>query len=102
MPTPDPGLVPLHERGAGPPQILQRDQVTTPRWRTIESAPKDGTEILGWGGSGVDVWVFEVQKYHKHPRPFWHRLFHGDAYDRACQPTHWMPLPEPPARRKTR
>jgi hypothetical protein len=57
------------------------------RWRPIESAPKDGTFILGYriGRAGppapcryvVDAW--------------------SDAEDEPIiDPTHWMPLPLPP------
>ena len=58
-------------------------------WRPIETAPKDGTDILlgfepaigwqrigkAWGGQWVSAWN------------------HHPIHD---QPTHWMPLPEPP------
>jgi len=67
-------------------------------WRTIESAPKDGTEVLGcfafkvpggvyrigWVADGYldgDEWVFSS--------------FPLDA-DEYSAPTHWMPLPTPP------
>jgi hypothetical protein len=51
-------------------------------WQPIETAPKDGTEILAWDGDQhIVAW------------------FDGDwrfSDDRQCFPTHWQPLPAPP------
>ena len=51
---------------------------TSPVWRRIESAPKDGTRFLVFFPSGhiaVAAW---------------------DEWDEISPPTHWMPLPPPP------
>jgi hypothetical protein len=74
-------------------------------WQPIETAPKDGTRILLYRPSYFD-WARVIggnwcdEKIAKKPRPYW-------THDRECligvlearqhQPTHWMPLPPPPA-----
>lgn len=64
------------------------------QWQLIETAPKDGRLILvsgrGWGAFGnwhVDRWY--TQWAWQGARP----LVDGK---RSVDPTHWMPLPEPP------
>ncbi len=82
-------------------------------WKDIESAPTDGTEILGWNPergiriywmqSGIEA---ERKRKERHDIPpcwttseddcangeyGWH--LEGAAY----QPTKWHPLPTPPA-----
>jgi hypothetical protein len=66
-------------------------------WRSIDSAPKDGTHIFGWR-HGWDS-----------PHPVRWILFfyrHGDVAKWSCggdaleaddAPTHWMPIPTPPS-----
>ena len=61
-------------------------------WQTIETAPKDGTNILLYVFShepdyGVGYWNGD----------YWSMTVHADRlYDEFGSPTHWMPLPEPP------
>lgn len=63
-------------------------------WRPIETAPKDGTQILAWapdfypGFYGVAEWA-EKQDW----RP---ETVAGWFWNYATRPTHWMPLPTPP------
>lgn len=55
-------------------------------WQPIETAPKDGTPILV-ADSGPYAFVVEWNNKH--------RAWLG-ADRSAWEPTHWMPLPEPP------
>jgi hypothetical protein len=57
-------------------------------WKSIETAPRDGTEIMaGQAGTGNVEFV---------------RWIDGEWLDRTADPfdeaTHWMPIPQPPAR----
>jgi len=76
-----------------------------PKWRPIETAPKDGTKILvfcHWlGVCGPATWCED--QFAKNPRPFWtHWGTHvwGVSRVRGDQPTHWMPLPSAPGKQK--
>lgn len=64
------------------------------KWQPIETAPKDGTEILGWVYG--ERWA--VCKYHKNSMfkvEGFATYGWDDGYEWA-DPTHWMPLPDPP------
>ncbi|MDQ0506001.1 hypothetical protein QOZ94_002805 [Xanthobacter agilis] len=71
-------------------------------WQPIATAPKDGTTVLLWAVSRVVPGRWSEETYAKRPRPLWvtlsgaHGLL-GISWDRDNQPTHWMPLPSPPA-----
>ncbi|WP_103171560.1 DUF551 domain-containing protein [Paracoccus sp. SY] len=60
-------------------------------WQPIDTAPKDGTPVLCFTPddhfspvTGMDVLWFDGG----------HWLYNGDPW--PWNPTHWMPLPEPP------
>jgi hypothetical protein len=64
-------------------------------WQPIETAPKDGADIL--------IFIPDMQNYPDNPRivsAFWGICGWTDNAAVGCQtwgnPTHWMPLPEPP------
>jgi len=56
-------------------------------WMDIETAPKDGTEILIYDDSCFCVVQLNKGK--------WHSTSCIDYYN-TYDPTHWMPLPEAP------
>lgn len=66
-------------------------------WRPIETAPRDGTNVLGWCGSYVDICrtehKFEVGEV-------WMTDGCADFGGRES-PTHWMPLPSAPTTKET-
>jgi len=60
-----------------------------PTWRSIDSAPKDGTVILGWWNSEcIETITFRGNA--------WTWSSDGDSWSHGGGPTHWMPLPQPP------
>ncbi len=67
------------------------------QWRPIESAPKDGTEIIVWLAS--DFRTAMVVSYDRErpgdPKYPW-RTLAGIGYAESL-PTHWMPLPATPS-----
>lgn len=63
-------------------------------WRDMDSAPKDGTRVLisGWTGRGDQRWVTAAM--FSAERDYW---WSDHESWRMHPPTHWMPLPAPPA-----
>lgn len=59
-------------------------------WQPIETAPKDGTVVIGYDPSGAYATRsgFEFMRWldGQWCDPETHRMY----------PTHWMPLPDPP------
>lgn len=74
------------------------------QWQPIETAPKDNRILLGWvvgifTGINCVIGRWNNDSYAKKPRPYWtHDLERLTTVygTRSNQPTHWMPLPEPP------
>lgn len=62
--------------------------MNTNEWQPIETAPKDGTDIL----------VYEKYKDSEYIVVASNHGFYWafDDRDTEINPTHWMPLPEPP------
>jgi len=56
-------------------------------WQPIETAPTDGTRILG----------YTALRYGSFMGVIWRGLPHWQSAERGVvDPTHWMPLPKPP------
>lgn len=77
-------------------------------WRPIESAPKDGRFVILHVPKGLESGVVTVGAYWKEEdRDEKGRFMPGhwdgwlgmdnDILSSSCDPTHWMPLPAPPA-----
>lgn len=66
-----------------------------PTWQPIETAPKDGTPILGcrstWVYPSCMVWLDGPSLI-----PGWHSFDVSAQGRKPYSPTHWMPLPVPP------
>jgi len=61
------------------------------KWLPIDTAPKDGTEILAYGSGAYAVLAWGYTSF---------QLVHIGGYaedsDWIVNPTHWIPLPKPP------
>ena len=79
-------------------------------WRPTETAPKDGTEVLGccpknydaevvWFGSCETLGLSDSEAEKIDEETFWAETWWTNARDGACRlegdvaPTHWMPKP---------
>lgn len=64
-------------------------------WQTIESAPRDGTPVLV-AERGPNGWWIDVGEnmYDISDGP--DKWRGRESSNVTCEPTHWMPLPEPP------
>lgn len=61
------------------------------RWIPVEERlPEDGVTVLVCGSRGG---IYTAYCNRKHKNPGWHKL---NSKCHHCEPTHWMPLPEPP------
>lgn len=57
-------------------------------WKTIDSAPKDGTHVLLYGRGYIITGHYDDSpQIGNYPNWRWGLTFN---------PTHWMPLPKPP------
>ena len=67
------------------------------QWRPIETAPKDGSLILGWDnkvmrGKGAACVMLWARNEHTQKHEW---MNFSNAY-RVDNPRYWMPLPQPP------
>lgn len=66
-------------------------------WQPIKTAPKDGTVVIVRGfydcyGTPMQATAAQFRENYG----YWMRDNFGTGYTVSCNPTHWMPLPEPP------
>lgn len=57
-------------------------------WQPMETAPKDGTDVLVWCGGAMFIACMDVGRW------FFDRTDHSVK----PVPTHWMPMPEGPGK----
>ena len=63
-------------------------------WQPIETAPRDGMEILAYreySGITIASWADWISYSDLDPKSRWENR---DGFE--IHPTHWMPLPKPP------
>lgn len=73
-------------------------------WRSIETAPRDGTRVLLYGPEGVTEGAWNIHGYKDdlaHLRR-WNPIWLSEHGCGCCGgdnyvATHWMPLPPPPS-----
>lgn len=70
-------------------------------WQPIETAPKDGRRLLlGWVDGQVTEGFWRWKQPPGFPNYRWSDDWIGwtrvEFEDKGINPTHWMPLPEPP------
>lgn len=76
-------------------------------WLPIETAPKDGRELLVFGKRGIDIarWQTDPSIWERENVPCWavfepEDMFYSVYLLDDDAPTHWQPLPEPPEKDK--
>lgn len=98
----------IHRRIDDEIRFGQPDDGTTvwpgmPCWRSMESAPKDGTRILMADDRDIETGQWVKAMSFPNTRSVYPAGWEDDRYDAAhrfepqgSQPTHWMLLPQPP------
>jgi hypothetical protein len=75
-------------------------------WQPIDTAPRDGTRILvaNQHGCWMAEYLDRYQSGYRPPCPWSSKMLNHWHMPRfaSCTPTHWMPLPFPPAPPVTR
>jgi hypothetical protein len=67
-------------------------------WQPIETAPRDGTRILGYGRMALDDGPSVATiSWNATYRVWWCDPTEASEYDPgACEVSHWQPVPPPP------
>ncbi len=83
--------------GAVPP--VEMEVLAVSQWQPIETAPKDGTPVLVYAQlDPPEKWAAYMRDL---PPLIAITSWHHDAGFCVCEvrePTHWMPLPDPPSK----
>lgn len=68
------------------------------KWQPIETAPKDGSDILLGTTAEANAGYGYVCEGHYVDEHGWYQANTDwtDTFDGEVNPTHWMPLPPPP------
>lgn len=76
-------------------ELLAEPEPARDAWQPIETAPKDGTNVLL-----SEPWQDVTIGWFSQRGRGWCAFYNGfeDNVDENCKPTHWMPLPEAPRR----
>jgi len=69
-------------------------------WRTMESAPKDGTEILVVNDRGRFIVSWSGSRPPDDCLPNWWVVYSGKGWRdlRGSEPAYWRPVPPPPVK----
>lgn len=60
-------------------------------WQPIDTAPNDGTHVLVYDGWPISAWWDDEE------RGYGGQCWRSSSTHEWLTPTHWMPLPNPPA-----
>jgi hypothetical protein len=77
-------------------QACMLNKATDKSWLPIEIAPKTPFETIILGYQAVDGWAGESNEGYWSPSGGEWRASTSPEWIDQPQPTHWMPLPEPP------
>jgi hypothetical protein len=95
-------LNPAHERydEEATNWVWEAWQAAQPKWLPIETAPKDGTQILSfaeWEGITVSSWLDCSEVWETTEKMGWAKNYDTvEMSYETFEPTHWMPLHNPP------
>lgn len=78
-------------------EFYLRSELGKQQWQPIETAPRDGTEIIlgAWDEEGKFITVANARwvENYEATKEFWHDI---EGSFKQEDVTHWMPLPQPP------
>lgn len=64
------------------------------KWHPIDTAPKDGTLLIGFVPNSAIYEVIFIR--HWPDDDFWMHDLGNEAFQMDVEPTHWMSIPAPP------